>query len=206
MHVNHLTLLLSPVVAFTIHKGQADGVYQISYIDGHEVHELINDTNPTAATSPVQPSAKITKRDNYNYGGCGGDALNHEDTDRANSALDAQCGSGAWVSAGRDYYSVVGCTVAYFCNSSNTAPLRCTTADRQSMSGKITGRCGWYKSGWAMSHTVQGNDLASYGDRRVAWSLASRVCVLLFSFLDLDLRIYVAIKPSSKWIRKQSFG
>lgn len=112
----------------------------------------------------------------------------------------------------QDYYSIAGCMVAYFCIFSNTAPLGCTAADRQSTSAKNTSQCGCYKCGWATSHTVQGNDLASYGYEdfckwpgshfcghgpRVKvcyegfWVYVSIVC------LDLILHVYIAV-PCTK--------
>ena len=43
-------------------------------------------------------------------------SLNYGDTEAASSALNAHCGGGANVGAGKDFHSISGCTVAYFCN------------------------------------------------------------------------------------------
>ncbi|KAF3049444.1 hypothetical protein E8E11_007711 [Didymella keratinophila] len=95
MHFTYSLLLFSPVFALTIPKGQTDGIYQISCIDDREDHELLSASNPATVTSLLPSSAKFTKRDKYNYGGCGNYALHHGDTDAADAALDTQCGSGA---------------------------------------------------------------------------------------------------------------
>lgn len=64
MHFTQLILLLSLVLDFTIPEGQADGVYQVSLIDGQEAHSPISAIGPTldpvSAPTPLPPSAKLT--------------------------------------------------------------------------------------------------------------------------------------------------
>lgn len=167
MRFTQIALLSSPILAFTIPKGQTDGVYQVSYVDGQEIHTLVNQTDQTAqpSSSPgLTASAKFrAKRDAHPYITCGGDALDHGYTDKANAELDEQCGNGAWVNAGHDFYSIANCVVAYYCNfyiTSNT----CSAADRRTASADITNKCGWYQSGWARSSNDWGGDSYGYED------------------------------------------
>ena len=62
MRFTQIALLSSPILAFTIPKGQTDGVYQVSYVDGQEIHTLVNQTDQTAQSSPspgLSASAKF---------------------------------------------------------------------------------------------------------------------------------------------------
>lgn len=105
-------LLAAPIMAFTIPEGQANGVYQVSYVDGQEIHTFVreNDLSNTTASALTKPanSAKFrhAKRDGY---ACGGDLLDQGNTDAANANIDAQCGDGNWIGAGLDFYSIQGC-------------------------------------------------------------------------------------------------
>lgn len=159
-------LLASPIFAFTIPEGQAEGVYSVSYDEhGNETHTLVqpgdpNEVVPTQSLSnPNSAKFKFEKRDDFTYT-CGGDALNHQDTDDANRALDNQCGAGTnVVGGGMDFYSIVGCTVSYYCNFAWTSSV-CSYSRRQDISGGITQACGWYMSGWSNQNP---NDSGSYG-------------------------------------------
>lgn len=105
-------LLALPILAFTIPEGQANGVYHVSYENGKEVHTFVreNDFNNATSATIAQPanSAKFrhAKRDGYS---CGGDALDHGNTDAANAEVDNECGNGNWIGTGLDFYSVQGC-------------------------------------------------------------------------------------------------
>lgn len=107
-----LMLLAAPILAFTIPEGQAEGVYQVSYdAEGKETHTFVraNDlANTTELSPPTVNSAKFrhAKRDGY---ACGGDALDHGNTDAANANIDAQCGNGNWIGTNLDFYSIKGC-------------------------------------------------------------------------------------------------
>jgi hypothetical protein len=72
--------------------------------------------------------------------------LSHGDTDTANNYLDGQCGGGAYVRQGYDFYSIYGCTVAYMCN--NGLGMDCYASQRQRDSALITAACGWYAPGY----------------------------------------------------------
>lgn len=155
-------LLASPIFAFTIPEGQASGLYSVSYDeDGKETHTLVrlSDPNEVIPTQGLTNSAKFKfeKRD-FTYT-CGGDALNPGDTDRANAELDQQCGAGNTVGANKDFYSIVGCTVAYYCNW-QPAPSACSYSRRQDISRGITDKCGLYQSGWSNNSW---DDSGSYG-------------------------------------------
>ncbi|KAK3692982.1 hypothetical protein B0T22DRAFT_475833 [Podospora appendiculata] len=174
------TLLASVAIAFTIPDGQPDGTYQVSIVNGKEVHTLItlaDNQRPRHNISDVAHSAKFARRgaagEDYlverqisggnNAISCGGGALNHGDTDAANTALDRQCGSGANVGGGRDFYSIAGCTVAYFCNFRNYADM-CFASERVATSAAITSNCGWYVTGWdTFSSSGGGGRYNSYG-------------------------------------------
>ena len=144
MHFSSILLLATPLIAFTIPEGQADGVYQVSYVDGNEVHQLLPTSGNNESNPPTTLSAKFRTKRQASFE-CGGDSLDHGQTDHANSALDRQCGSGLVVGS-RDIYSISGCTVAYYCNFSDFGV--CTAQQRGLASKGITNWCGSYRSGW----------------------------------------------------------
>lgn len=168
MRLTSFVLHLAPVLAFTIPKGQPDGVYEVSYVDGQEIHSHVEPNSMKALRAEGQTEDAQAK---FKRGGvvCGGDALNHGDTDKANGSLDAQCGNGARVGGRLSYYSIAGCTVAYYCNF-DVQPKYCYASSRQQASRDITGTCGAYKSGW----TNPGYD--SYGYENFCKSPGSNFC------------------------------
>lgn len=110
-----LALLAAPILAFTIPEGQAEGLYQVSYENGEEIHTFIRanvDTDSTTAVEELAGSTNSAKFRHIKRGGdysCGGDALDHHNTDVANGNLDHQCGGGQLVNQGHDFYSIQGC-------------------------------------------------------------------------------------------------
>jgi hypothetical protein len=150
MRFSSIVLFAVGIVAFTIPDGQPNGVYE-AYIaaDGTEVHELIMDApgsgsaeGDIAIASATISSAKFAKRD---FVGCGGRPLNADDTNKANSMLDAQCGGGASVPGGRDFYSIWGCTVAWACNFAGTT--NCFASERNNAALQIIAVC-WKNAAW----------------------------------------------------------
>lgn len=160
MRLLPLLLLALSILAFSIPESQPDGVYQVTYVDGEEKHTLLerNHTEAMASSNKRRGVAfnDIEKRDpEYS---CGGDLLNHADTDRANDELDAQFGSyGLTVGGNMDIYSIVGCTVSYFC-SFDWHTAWATAQTRRDKSAGITQTCGFLWSGWS-----RGSSSESYG-------------------------------------------
>ena len=77
--------------------------------------------------------------------------LNHHDADDANAGLDRQCGDGAPVENGFNFYSITGCVVAYFCHLytvQNQRTVWCSASDRAAASEVITTNCGYYRPGF----------------------------------------------------------
>lgn len=160
MRLLPLLLLAPSILAFSIPEGQSDGVYQVTYVDGEEKHTLLDRKDIEALTSSNKRRGVIfndnEKRDpEYS---CGGDLLNHADTDRANDELDAQLGNGLTVGTNMDIYSIVGCTVSYFCNFDWQHPAWATAQTRREKSAGITQTCGFLWSGWS-----RGGSSESYG-------------------------------------------
>lgn len=115
--------------------------------------------NRDVPVSDFLPSTKKTRQVPGDYGnsiGCGGYYLDVANTNAANGALDAQCGNGAYVGGGLDFYSIAGCTVAYFCNQSEVlcdvfwcwAPTYCYAFERQDAANAINAKCGGFGAGW----------------------------------------------------------
>ncbi|KAE9364338.1 hypothetical protein N431DRAFT_488914 [Stipitochalara longipes BDJ] len=160
-----LFLLASGATAFTIPEGQANGVYAVSYAeDGTELHELIGAPS-TADPATIKGWASGTghAKDRRqipgisNSIGCGGYELNHGDTDSAAHALDAQCGGGASVGRSRDFYSLAGCSVWYFCNLAGQEQT-CWASERVQAAAAIANQCGSYWAGWDNINNPQRND------------------------------------------------
>ncbi|KAJ8109203.1 hypothetical protein OPT61_g7633 [Boeremia exigua] len=154
MLVNKIQLLFLALAAstqaWTVPDGTPDGLYSVSVDDnGIETHAKLAD--PEAGISmqnrPLSARARsILKRDITTCGD--GVELNHADTDRANTLLDANCGgpNGVFVPGGYDWYQKSGETVAFFCNFGGDN--RCDSNSRARSSSVITAVCGWYKPGW----------------------------------------------------------
>ncbi|KAK4495863.1 hypothetical protein PRZ48_013131 [Zasmidium cellare] len=117
-----LSLSLGLASAFHIPEGTPDGVYSVhTYHNGTEIHTRL--TTPGAGASARQ----LRKRQGSYfqgapqcYGGDEGGELDHGNTDTANANLQYQCGGGAEIDPGDDFYSIAGNTVAYACNFGGT--------------------------------------------------------------------------------------
>ncbi|KIH91192.1 hypothetical protein SPBR_09094 [Sporothrix brasiliensis 5110] len=148
------------VAAFAIPPGQADGVYSVwTRPDGTEEHTMI--MNATEAllirSEPHGLGRSLARRDRLasrwaiNEGvscASGQERLDPGDCDAANSMLDNQCGNGATVRMGMDFYSIRNCAVAYFCNFSGYYDANCDAQTRRDWSAAITQKCGLYMPGW----------------------------------------------------------
>ncbi|OBT65571.1 hypothetical protein VE03_05018 [Pseudogymnoascus sp. 23342-1-I1] len=150
MHFTTLILLATSAAAFTIPEGQPDGTYVVHTApDGTETHTLLDAPVSVRRTVPgkFDMAHKRTSAADVSIVQCGGYPLPNGETDDTNKAVDDHCGGGKSISAHNDFYSLSGCTVAYFCNY-NDGPQNCYASERQSTSRSITAACGWYNAGW----------------------------------------------------------
>jgi hypothetical protein len=97
-----ILLLATGALAFNIPKGQPDGVYQVyTAPDCTETHTFLRGLNDDTIEARSAIPGKFSLGNKRQIPGvdnaisCGGYGLPHGDTDAANNALDAQCGSGA---------------------------------------------------------------------------------------------------------------
>ncbi|OBT87948.1 hypothetical protein VE02_04532 [Pseudogymnoascus sp. 03VT05] len=186
MHLHAtLSLLANCASAFTVPKGQPDGVYSVTYNpNGTETHTFLRppvtvDATTTGSDVPgllsLRSSVKARQVPNVqNVVGCGGYRLDTGTTNAANAGLDA-CTGGVLVGADKDFYSISGCTVAYFCNFSyhtyedgsliitNPTDTRCYKSDRQKSATIINGQCGGFYAGWNRITSSDGSYDGQYG-------------------------------------------
>ncbi|KAJ7465394.1 hypothetical protein B0H11DRAFT_2049823 [Mycena galericulata] len=170
-----LSLFVSAAVCFTVPANQPAGVYMVTYnVDGTETHSLLsltetNGTVPAATARSATPSAKFGASKRQIPGGnnaisCGGYELNHGDTDAAYNALGQQCGGGASVQSGRDFYSIAGCTVAYFCNYGAYADTCFQYEWVNVIQNAVTPDCGSYWAGWDQFYSSARQNQYGYED------------------------------------------
>ncbi|KAJ7664628.1 hypothetical protein DFH06DRAFT_1295781 [Mycena polygramma] len=147
MHLALLSLFVSAVVCFTVPASQPDGVYMVTYnADGTETHSLLSRTTSNG-TIPAAASHILTRSAN------------------AYNALGQQCGGGAEVLGGRDFYSIRGCTVAYFCNY-RSIPDTCFQSEWVAViQNAITPKCGSYWAGWDQFTSPQRQNQYGYENR-----------------------------------------
>lgn len=87
--------------------------------------------------------------------------------------LGVRCGTGAYVGADLDYYSIRGCTVSYFCNKSyvqydfywsrTAISWACFASYRQEIANAINSRCGGFGAGWDYVGNADGSESGVYG-------------------------------------------
>jgi len=158
--------------AWTVAADAPNGVYSVHYDSASKenVHTFLRPLGDDN-TESVKKATTLRYSRNRARGAaingdiyCGGVHLNEGDTDAANNALDAQCGTGAPVTPeenGRDFYSISNGVVAYYCNTSGQWN-HCSAAERQESSRRVTDRCGWYWSG-DLTSPSWGNTQSVYG-------------------------------------------
>jgi len=136
------------VLGFAIPKGQPEGVYNHTVVNGTDIHKKIAEPylGPITKRAPRILSMEGQPAKVY----CGRALnLNHEDTDAANADLDRQCGSGALIGGGYNFYAIRGGTAAFVCNFGYFYDHhRCYEDKRVKSSKVITEFCGPYNSGW----------------------------------------------------------
>lgn len=188
MHFSYLIILATATNAFIIPQGQVDGVYEVSYHqNGSEIHTFLGKHHNTTVPAKVN-SSKFGKR---SLGSplvtCAVTEpdLNHADTDAANSALDAQCGTGGMINKCKDFYSIKNCVVAYACNLNACSNFGgdyhedCTASDRAQISSDITTTCGLYRPGWAkvsVKNPTSGGGIIQYGYQQYCTSEGANFC------------------------------
>ncbi|KAH8879056.1 hypothetical protein GQ53DRAFT_739310 [Thozetella sp. PMI_491] len=163
MRFSVLVSLVSAVVAFQIPTGTTDGVYEVSYAeDGSEIHTRISDVNITKRAFAIR-SATAEKRTGSGVVTCLGfeGNLNPNDNGAAATALANQCGPGAAVGSGRDFYSIVGCSVAYFCNLKDHTQV-CSSVGAWQSFNDINNICGANIPGYELYYDSDGRDQYGY--------------------------------------------
>ncbi|KAL5346325.1 hypothetical protein ACLOAV_008594 [Pseudogymnoascus australis] len=167
MRLAALVLLATSAAAFTIPLGQPDETYEVHTApDGTETHMLLEAHVEGRNTVPDKFAMAHKRRSaaDVSIVECGGYPLPHKDTDDANNAVDKHCGGGKSIGKHNDFYSVKGCTVAYFCNY-NDGPQNCYASERQSTSRSITATCGLYNAGWMNIRSEGRNVQYGYEDK-----------------------------------------
>ncbi|KAF4617072.1 hypothetical protein G7Y89_g15075 [Cudoniella acicularis] len=164
MHLNTISVFILALAAtsqgFTIPDNQPNGVYKVSVdANGVETHTLLRgliENYTYVSTEPNKPlptlhatSAKFRRQDltGQNNIACGGYSLVTSDVVSAVGNLEAQCGNGAFVGGGKNFYSITGGTVAYFCNFSG-GTNNCYASEMVEAAERITNDCGSSNGGW----------------------------------------------------------
>ncbi|KAH9208141.1 hypothetical protein DL95DRAFT_415032 [Leptodontidium sp. 2 PMI_412] len=150
MRFSPVLLIAASAVAFTVPKGQPNGVYQVfTEANGTETHTFLHPLpNSNEKRSDTLGNPHVRRQLPPVSVGCGGYQMNPTDTNNANNALDAQCGAGANVGKGLDFYSISGCVVSYFCNLGGSG-TDCFASERQQAATQyINPVCGGFWAGW----------------------------------------------------------
>lgn len=131
---------------FKVPEGTPDGIYMVGHDEnGQELHKRVDTAfSSKFAARNAAPASGLEARGFDIELGCNNYALNPADTDKANQMLDAQCAASE-VKGYKNFYSVSGNVVAYFCNNVSWN-LSCT--GRAEASKAITAKCGAYRAGW----------------------------------------------------------
>ena len=137
---------------WTVPKGQPDGIYSVT-VDaaGISTHEFVKDLDKTLVARTLGNSAKFNaKRDNTgsNNIGCCGYALDPRDTDWVYNNICDQCGNGAYVNAGRDFYGISNNVVGYYCNYLSTTNQCFASEVADALRNRVTSQCGSYNAGY----------------------------------------------------------
>lgn len=139
---------------FTIPENQIEGTYSVFvHENGTEEHTRLADPSTDISDhQAIKRNSRILGRQNNpDTTTCAPTSeaaeLNHGECDAANSDLDHQCDIGTAVWANQNIYSIRGCTVAYFCNTSGYK-MGCSSYARGQFSLSITNKCGRYHPGW----------------------------------------------------------
>ena len=173
MHLSAILFLATTAAAWTVPANQPNGLYSVWTNNFNEpTHTPIAlTTMPNSFTKPTTLRAKFPKRQNIgsNNIGCGDYSLSSTDNAAAIRALKEQCGKGAFVGEGRDFYSIVGDSVVYFCNFSDETN-QCFASEAEDAFGRISSQCGVDNAGWDIVRAR--ND--QYGYERVGSDFCGR--------------------------------
>jgi hypothetical protein len=154
---------------FTIPGDQPEGVYIVSYDNQDEpIHEFISSLGVEGGSSIAPDNSTeidvilkeekeglAAKRSLYHRlhrresddRNCGGNDLDHN-TDMVVEALKRQCDPAGAIGGAKDFYSIIGSTVAYVCNFKTHKPVACWRDLLTASFTAITETCGAYRSGW----------------------------------------------------------
>ncbi|KAI8944744.1 hypothetical protein F4801DRAFT_570617 [Xylaria longipes] len=163
MRFSSVLLCITGALATSFHipQGQLDGVYGVSYnADGSENHTRLGDIETELRILAIR-GATVQKRSGVitcdpNEGG-----LNANDNGAAATSLANQCGFGAAVGAHLNYYSIKGCSVAYFCNFKKHSQV-CTSGNAWASFNDVNNICGSNVAGWEKYYDSDGNDQYGY--------------------------------------------
>lgn len=156
--------LLTPVILFSvgavarigwsIPRNHPGGVYSVAVNDhGHAKHVRLRDlsaSTESALGNTVTSAAGLSKRENtgINEVKCYDYQLNATDANAAVDNLELQCGSGAFVKEGHDYYATAGDAVAYACNYAKGPNVFIGNDVRDALENKVSDICGNYVAGY----------------------------------------------------------
>lgn len=190
-----LSISLSLSAAFHVPESITDGVYSVhTHPNGTEEHKRIGDP-VSPSTTRSRSTSRIQKRFAGDFSGAPqcypGEALssiideqypalNPDATDAATAGIQNQCGAGADISSGLDFYSISGCTVAYACNflEGGLAYTKCFADASARANGIITlgedgdSGCGSYFPGSILDNYYQ----VAYGYENYCSSRGSNFC------------------------------
>ncbi|KAK0723337.1 hypothetical protein B0T26DRAFT_801902 [Lasiosphaeria miniovina] len=159
--VINMLALAGAAAGFYVPAGQASGVYAVSYNeDGSENHTRLGDVDTAKKVFAVRGET-LAKRTGAVTCDPTEAVLNGNDNGAAATALANQCGAGAAVGARLNYYSIVGCSVAYFCNM-KSHPQVCTSGNAWASFHDVNDRCGANVPGWEVYYDSDGDDRYGY--------------------------------------------
>jgi hypothetical protein len=175
MRFSVLASLVPAIAAFQIPDGQLDGIYAVSYgDDGQETHTRVSDLDTAKRNFAIRGTAvekrggAVTCLRNEGF-------LNQNDNGAAATALANQCGAGSAVGESRDFYSIQGCSVAYFCNHLSGIAI-CTSDEAWSSFNSINNQCGTNVPGYDLWYTGSGDDFKQYGYEWFCSSPGNKFC------------------------------
>ena len=150
-----LLLATGVAAAWTIPSNQPNGVYSVSTdpagISTHTLLHAINGSTTNTKPTLTPRSAKFHPKRQGNVGSnsiyCLTYALPNSDNGNAAAELENQCGNGAFVGGRRDFYSIVGGSVVYYCNFSYDTN-QCFASEAADAFSRITSECGLNIAGY----------------------------------------------------------
>lgn len=139
------------VLGFTVPERQPEGVYIVySHENGTEIHKRIAEPYTRRITKRWPYFLQFEPNDaKISCGHRGSELypeLNHADADAANADIDRQCGPGAMIASGYNFYAIRGDVVSYICNQSWDNQF-CEAGTRDHLYRMMAVYCGSYIPG-----------------------------------------------------------